>query len=119
MHELSIARSIVEIVEQYVSPNDCRAVREVKVKVGGMAGVVPDSLEFCFSAITADTFLQNAKLRIEQIPFTIKCETCGDVAASAMGFVVCPRCGSADTTVVGGTELQVTEIELAEPAEIV
>ncbi len=117
MHELSIAQNIVEIVEQQVSPADRGVVKKVKMKIGEMAGIVSDSLEFCFSAITADTFLKDARLHIDQIPFTINCNTCGVAAASAVGVVVCPQCGGADTTIIGGTELQVTEIELADSLE--
>jgi hydrogenase nickel incorporation protein HypA/HybF len=55
MHELSIAQSIVEIVHQYVPVGNCRSVKTVRVLVGEHAGVVPDSLSFCFEAITAET----------------------------------------------------------------
>ncbi len=115
MHELSLAQSIVEIVEEHVLPNDRQAVREVKVKVGENAGVVPDSLEFCFNAITADTLLENAKLHVLRIPFTINCEACGVLAASAFG--ACPQCGGVKTTVISGTELHVEAIELADSLE--
>ena len=54
MHELSIAQSIVEIVQQYVPNGETRPVKSVNLKVGEMAGVVPESLDFCFGAITAD-----------------------------------------------------------------
>ena len=118
MHELSIAQSILEIVEQYVIPADRETVRQVKIRVGEMAGVVPDSLEFCFSAIIADTPLRSASLHIQEIPFTISCVTCGDLATNPSGFVVCPKCGGADTKIISGTELQVIEIELADSAEV-
>ena len=119
MHELSIAQSIVEIIEQYVPPDERHAVREVKVKIGEMAGVVPDSLEFCYSAIVSNTSLQSSKLLTEFVPFTMQCKLCGEVFSTALGFVQCPKCESVETKVLCGSELQVSEIEVAEPTEAI
>ncbi|MBX2991047.1 MAG: hydrogenase maturation nickel metallochaperone HypA [Bacteroidetes bacterium] len=60
MHELSIAESIVDIIRQYFEEKELPRVYDVSVKIGALAGVVPDSLEFSFAAITADTPLPNS-----------------------------------------------------------
>lgn len=117
MHELSIAQSIVEIVEQTVSPADYSAVTDVHVRIGEMSGVVPDSLAFCFSAIVATTPLGNAKLTIKHVPLTMECKTCGSIFRSEFGFASCPQCKQTDTAVISGTELEVVEIELADSLE--
>lgn len=119
MHELSIAESILDIVHQYVPDDDSPRVKTVFVKIGALAGVVPDSLEFSFSAITADTPLNNARLHILEIPFTIQCSNCNATSEQEAGVALCPRCGSMDTVSLTGTELQVTEIEVSEPEEMV
>ena len=118
MHELSIAQSIIDIVHQYVPANDRPQVKTVFVKVGKLAGIVPDSLEFNFSAITADTPLANARLTIEHIPFTIQCNVCNIISEQEAGTVLCPQCGSLDTHTLTGTELQVTAIDVNEPEEV-
>lgn len=117
MHELSIAQSILEIVQQNLPQEDLHSVKSVKVQVGELCGVVPDSLEFCFSAIAAETSLYQARLEIERIPFTVYCPTCRRTAASALGVALCPQCGSAETNVLSGTELRVLEIELEDSKE--
>ena len=119
MHELSIAQSIIEIVEQHVKLEDLPLVREVKVKIGEMAGVVPDSLEFCFTAIIVDTALQNSTMSIEFVPYVVRCNGCHEDFRSAYGIVQCPKCEGSETTVLSGTELYVAEIEMAEPLETV
>jgi Zn finger protein HypA/HybF involved in hydrogenase expression len=48
MHELGVAQSILDIVRQYVPEDQERAVRAVKIRIGEMAGIVADSLEFAF-----------------------------------------------------------------------
>jgi hydrogenase nickel incorporation protein HypA/HybF len=62
MHELSLANGIFDIVRQYVPAERALLVRAVRVRVGDLAGVVPDSLAWCFSAIVSDTPYEKAWL---------------------------------------------------------
>jgi hydrogenase nickel incorporation protein HypA/HybF len=112
MHELSVAQSILDIVRQSVPNDELSDVRIVRLKLGTFSGVVADSLDFCFSVISAETPLAKACLEFEHIPFTVKCRHCQKTFENEIGFVVCPECGGVDTVVLSGRELQVTEIEL-------
>lgn len=112
MHELSIAQSIVDIVGQYVPPEQAEDVRTVNVRVGALAGIVTDSLAFCFTAITAGTPLAHAALAVDFIPYRVSCATCRATSLAEPGLALCPHCGSAETAVLSGTELQVVDIEL-------
>ncbi len=112
MHELSFAQSIVDIIHQSVPTDELRDVRIVRLKIGALSGVVADSLDFCFTAISAETPLARARLDIEQIPFAVLCNSCQKTFVNDIGYVVCPECGGVETTVVSGRELQLTEIEL-------
>lgn len=114
MHELSIAQSIVDIILQYVPDDQAHDVRLVKIKVGQMAGVVPDSLDFCFGAIVSDTPLSQARLDIEETLLQSQCKMCHEVFEVQGVTFVCPRCGSGEIKVISGTELQVVEIELSD-----
>jgi hydrogenase nickel incorporation protein HypA/HybF len=114
MHELSIAQSIVEIVGQYVTPGEQERVRAITVRIGAMAGVVPDSLEFCFNAIVHHTPLANAVMAMEHVPFVVACHSCNHAGETEPGIAICPRCGSTDTDVRSGTELQVVSIDVDE-----
>jgi hydrogenase nickel incorporation protein HypA/HybF len=117
MHELSVAQSIIDIVQQSVPQDELADVRIVRVKVGTFSGVVADSLDFCFSAISAETPLAEAHLEFEHIPFVVECRQCRKKFENDIGFVVCPECGGVDTAVLSGRELQVTEIELENEKE--
>jgi hydrogenase nickel incorporation protein HypA/HybF len=112
MHELSVAQSILDIVQQSVPKNELADVRIVRLKLGTFSGVVADSLDFCFSAISAETPLAKAHLEFERIPFIVKCQKCQKTFENEIGFVVCPVCDGVETIVLSGRELQVTEIEL-------
>jgi hydrogenase nickel incorporation protein HypA/HybF len=112
MHELSIAQNILEIVEQHLPPGNGYAVKSVKLKLGELAGVVQDSLEFCFCAIIPGTRVAGATLDIERIPLRARCEQCYTVFAVEENDFSCSACGGSAVSVVSGRELQVTEIEI-------
>ncbi len=114
MHELSLAQGIVDIIGQYVPEEQLADVRVVRIRVGQMAGVVADSLEFSFCAIVAGTSLEQAKLDIVEVPLKSKCSSCDtEFPVEGLAFS-CPTCGSKEVLVTSGTELQVAEIEVAE-----
>jgi hydrogenase nickel incorporation protein HypA/HybF len=119
MHELSIAQSIVDLVTQYVTDTRPGLVRCARVKVGRQSGVVVDSLEFCFAAITKDTGLDGVRLEIESIPFVVRCNDCSTSFQNDEGTTLCPQCGGGNTRVMSGTELQLVEIEVDDdPREV-
>ncbi len=120
MHELSIAQSILEIVEHSLPPEPSPPVKCVRMKVGEMAGVVVDSLEFCFSALIAGTQMDGATLEIESVPVMAKCKACGNDFRVRDYAFACPLCQSGDLHLLSGRELQVVEVELAdEKVEVV
>ena len=112
MHELSIAQNIVEIVGDCLTANGGGKLKSVKLRIGELVGVVPDSLDFCFTAITKGTPLEDAQLEIERTGITARCAECGmDSAVDGLLFR-CAACGSVDLKVISGNELQVVEIEV-------
>jgi hydrogenase nickel incorporation protein HypA/HybF len=114
MHELSVAQNIIEIVELNVPHDELCNVRQVALKVGEFSGVVVDSLKFSYEIITGDTDLRNSELTAEVIPFSIKCADCGSITTNIYGLRECENCLSTDTEVLGGTELNISEIILKE-----
>ncbi len=115
MHELSIAQGILEIVQQYVPETQAGGVRSVRVRVGPLSGIVPESLDISFGAIVAGTPWETARLDLVRVPARSRCNGCGrDFDAEELVFC-CPLCNSLDIRVISGTELEVVEIETEEP----
>lgn len=116
MHELGLAQGIIDIVGQYVPEGRGDAVRTVRVRVGAMAGVVADSLEFCFGAIVRDSRFPAARLQIEHVPTRGSCATCGSNFEISEALFLCPACGGGNVRLVSGRELDVVDIQIAEDA---
>ena len=113
MHELSIAQNIAEIVLKHV-PEDAQ-VRSIKIAVGRLSGVIPESLEFCFGSVVEDTPLEGAQLEIERIPVKARCLVCQEMFSKDDDTVyICPKCGGTNFDFITGTELKVFEVAVTE-----
>jgi hydrogenase nickel incorporation protein HypA/HybF len=109
MHELSIADAIVTIASRHAAG---RPVSRVDVRVGHLRQVVPDSLQFAFELITADTELEGAELVIEEVPACVHCRACGADTTLEEFPAHCNECGGLDVEVTGGDELLVDSIDI-------
>ncbi len=114
MHELGIAQNILEIVQQSVTEDQAPAVRWIRLRIGQLSGVVPDSLEFCFQAIVSDTAMRRASLAIERVPTVFCCKKCGYRFEVNDLEYLCRECGSPDLEIISGRQLDIVEIELEE-----
>ena len=112
MHELSIAQSILDIVNQHLPEGNSNEVKSVKVRIGKLSNVLPDSLSFCFEAITKDSEFEKTKLIIDIIPIKIGCKDCHEITEIKDYAFSCPSCKSTNISVISGYDLNVDEIEL-------
>jgi hydrogenase nickel incorporation protein HypA/HybF len=116
MHELSIAASIVEAVTESASAYPGARVIKVRLRVGALASVVEDSLQFCWELATEGTPLSGAALVINTLSVIVHCDACGvDSVIEGVQSFRCPRCGEIAADLRQGRELEIESIELEEP----
>lgn len=108
MHELNITQNIVEIVSKRAG--DAKVCR-IKIEIGKLAAVAPDSIRFCFDVCTKGTPLEGALLEIDEIDGRERCNRCGAEIQVTMLSNTC-TCGSRDLTYVAGQELLIKEMEV-------
>lgn len=111
MHELSICRSIADIVGRHA---DGRDVRVVHVRIGRLRQIIPDTLVYCWSLVSENTALDGAELRVESVPARIRCAECGHEETLDAPIMRCGRCEGRQVTIVAGEEFLITSLELAE-----
>ena len=114
MHELAIAQSLLEIVEQEARPYSGARVTWIKLRIGTLSAVVPDALRFAFEAITRGGIAEGAVLEIEEVPLKIRCHQCDKGFAVDDPFMVCPKCGGSDVEMVSGRELEIRSMEICD-----
>jgi len=113
MHEMAIAESMLEIVENTARSNGAARVKVVRLEIGALAHVAPDALRFCFDAVTRGGIADGAELGIVTTPGAAWCMPCGETMPLQRLGEACPRCGSYQLTVTQGDEMRVKEIEIA------
>lgn len=115
MHELSIVTSIVETVTESLTSYAGARVIEVRLRVGALASVVPESLEFCYGIASEGTPLEGSRLVVNVLPVVIHCERCAqDAELDGVQSFRCPRCGDLCGEIRQGRELEIDSIEIDE-----
>ncbi|MCZ7416874.1 MULTISPECIES: hydrogenase maturation nickel metallochaperone HypA [unclassified Streptomyces] len=117
MHELSIATAVVESADEAARRHGATAVESVRLRVGELAGVVPDALRFSFELAAEGTALAGARLLIEDVPARARCARCPDAfAVGSPPRLECPDCGGPAAELLTGRELEIAAVTLPEPA---
>jgi len=115
MHELSIVASIVDSVTESLQAYPGARVEEVRLRVGALASVVVESLEFCWGIATEGTPLAGARLVVKTVPVVMHCAGCdADVELDSLQSFRCPRCGELCGDLRQGREMEIEAIEIEE-----
>lgn len=111
MHELSLCEAIAGVVKPYA---DGRHVDVVRVRIGALRQVVPESLSFCWSLIRDYEDMPDAELELELITAQVRCRSCAEHSTiTSQWCLLCPRCESADVEVLRGDEFLVTSLDVS------
>ena len=111
MHEYSVTKSLVDLCNREADKNNIKIIAKINLKVGKFTGFSPDSIEFYFQHLKANTKCSNAKIEFEEIPIKIKCRNCGRQQVIDEPILLCPKCGSEEIDLLSGREFLVTSIE--------
>ena len=118
MHELSLTTSIVETVTETLAAYPGARVKEVRLRVGALSSVIPESLEFCWGIVCEGTPLEGSRLVVDVLPVVVHCEPCGqDAELVGVQSFRCPRCGQLCGEIRQGRELEIHSIEIDEAEE--
>lgn len=111
MHELSIALSMIEQIEEEAARHSGK-VRSVYLRVGVLSGVDCEALRFAYEIACQDTDLVGSALEIERVPLLVRCPACGTEHAPPMNSIVCPQCIAPGQEILAGRELELTALEI-------
>jgi hydrogenase nickel incorporation protein HypA/HybF len=118
MHELSIVASVVDTVTESAAAYPGARVLEVRLRVGALASVLVDSLEFCWGIATEGTGIEGARLVVHTVPVVVWCAPCGKASElDGVQSFRCPLCGEASMDLRQGRELEIESIEIEDAGE--
>jgi hydrogenase nickel incorporation protein HypA/HybF len=113
MHELSLARAVVEQLAEQAAVHGFTRVVRVKLAIGALGHVDPEALAFGFDVVAEGTLAEGAALEIEQPEGAAHCLGCGAHVTIRSRADLCPVCGGADLVVTGGGDMKIREMEVA------
>ncbi len=112
MHEMSLAESVLQIIEDTARAQKFAHVRTVVLEIGALSTVEAEAMLFCFDAVTRGSIAEGAQLQIVEIPGTGWCMECGKNVTLSERYGLCPECGDARVEITGGNELRVKDLEV-------
>ncbi|MDT3706420.1 MAG: hydrogenase maturation nickel metallochaperone HypA [Thiobacillus sp.] len=112
MHELAVAQALVEQVDAVIDQHQAHGATLIRVRIGPLAGVVPELLASAFPLAAAGRRMQHAGLEFAHAPIRVRCQTCGAETEAAMNRLLCGACGDWHTRIISGDELLLESVEL-------
>lgn len=114
MHELSIAQSVIEAVQAEAARHPGARPIKVGLRIGELAAVDSDALQFGFEALTRETELEGLQLEIQFCPRRHRCLDCGTEFDVKDFNFCCTQCQSTRNECVSGDQLEMAYLELEE-----
>jgi hydrogenase nickel incorporation protein HypA/HybF len=113
MHELYLAESILNIVQDYAAKQHFKKVNSISLSFGRLSCIESKSLQFAFEVQAKDTLAENALLDFKILPAVIHCFSCEKDLEVETYSAICPACGGEEVLLTGGTEeLQILEMDV-------
>ncbi len=122
MHELSMAQGIINAVIETAESNNATEVTEVGIEIGRLAMINPEQLRFMLSVLVENTIVEDAEIKIEEIPIEVDCPECGfhgeaqvDDKDHYAPLVECPKCKNRRVSILNGKDCVVKNIVIEKP----
>ena len=112
MHEMSLAESVREIVDETGRANAAQRVLAVRLEIGALAQVEIAAMRFAFDVVMRGSLADGARLDIVETECAAWCMRCSEPVAISRRGDACPGCGSHQLQVTGGEGLRVMDIEI-------
>jgi hydrogenase nickel incorporation protein HypA/HybF len=115
MHELSIARALIDLTRKHAAGQSGGVLR-VDVQVGPLQAIDGEAMRFAWQAATMGTELAGASLMLDYLPWRLLCPECG-LQWEAESFTESCRCGNSRPVPQGGDELLLVSLEVQTKAQ--
>jgi hydrogenase nickel incorporation protein HypA/HybF len=112
MHELAVTECLLKTACEYAGKNQADRVISLNIIIGGLSGIIDESVQFYWDMISEDTICSKAMLHFEKRPARLNCQACGNVFNLDGELIPCPCCGSMHLKVLSGDEFLLDSIEI-------
>lgn len=112
MHELSLATSVRDIVEDAARENGANKIKEVNIVVGDFSSVAIDALQFAMEVVKKGSLFEEANINIRPEKAVLHCDDCNSDSDMQDYLMKCGKCGSGAVRVISGDRMYVESIDV-------
>ena len=113
MHELALMDAVQRLAEREVLRQGASRIHRLQLRIGSLAGVDPDALQFAFDVVMAKRCSEGATLDLEVVPTVCFCSHCRQDFAPRDVIYACPRCGALSAQILQGRDLELVALEVS------
>lgn len=118
MHELGIVSGILDVACKTAREAGASRVVSVTVRIGDMCETVPEAMDFAWEALREeDPLTLESEMIVERVHPCSACVQCGEEFDHDLFHCRCPKCGSGQTMLLRGRELDIVSLEIETPDE--
>lgn len=118
MHELGIVSGILDVACKTAREAGASRVVSVTVRIGDMCETVPEAMDFAWEALREeDPLTLESEMIVERVHPRSACVQCGEEFDHDRFHCRCPKCGSGQTMLLRGRELDIVSLEIETPDE--
>jgi hydrogenase nickel incorporation protein HypA/HybF len=118
MHELAVARSLIEAADREARRYGAQAVLCVRCRIGVLRQVDAWLLQEAFNVAREGSLCESSRLIIEKTDLSAACRNCDVRFPLKDGRWNCPMCGGEGADVSGGEDLELTSIDVESDDEL-
>jgi len=111
MHELAITENILRIALDEAERAGASQIKIIRLKIGALTDVVPESVQFYLDALTPGTKAEGVKLEAIPVPLGATCPHCNRFFLVQDYDLTCSECGGT-AKISQGRELAVDSLEV-------
>ena len=114
MHELPVMQEVLRIVLDHAGKHQVEQVHAVRIRVGELSDLEEEWMQRYFDHLAKGSPAEGAVLKIERVPASMQCRVCGHTFhpdLQGREYIVCPKCGKPDCSLVAGREYTVVNLE--------
>lgn len=108
---------MLDIVLKHARAAGATRVTRVNLVIGGLTGIVDESVQMYFDLLSENTLAAGAELCFRYVEPRFRCRDCGTEFTANDYEWVCPQCGAIGGEVVAGQEFLVESIEVCQKAD--
>jgi len=116
MNEHEVASQVLAAIDEAAYRNSVTRIAVIHLAIGGRRVFDLEQLQTQFATAARGTVAEGAQLSVKILPVRHHCQNCGNNFEATCSECSCPECRHVRTEMVGGYELRLVDMELAEVA---